>query len=106
MKVSRRALLERLGTGAALAAAGPRLAAARLSRGAGAGREPRAAGPIRLHRNENARGPSPKVVAAVAEAARRVAADYPDEEAAGLRRAIARLHAVPAEEVVLGCGSS
>jgi histidinol-phosphate aminotransferase len=105
MTVSRRVLLERLGVGAALAAAAPRLAAASLARDAEAGSERHPAGGIRLHRNENAHGPSAKAVAALVEAARRTSGDYPDEAVAALRRKIARIHGIGGDELVLGCGS-
>jgi histidinol-phosphate aminotransferase len=105
MTISRRTLLERLGVGAALAAAAPHLAAASVAEDADAGGGTRPASGIRLHRNENAHGPSAKVVAALVEAARRTTGDYPDTEVAALRSKIARFHGLPVDEVVLGCGS-
>jgi histidinol-phosphate aminotransferase len=104
MPISRRTLLEQLGAGAALVAAAPRLAAASLAPSDGA-TEARPAGPIRLHRNENAHGPSANVVAALVAAARHNAGDYPDTAVAELRRRLARVHGVGVEEIVLGCGS-
>ena len=62
-------------------------------------------GPIRLDRNENAYGPSAKAAAAMQEAVRTAAQRYPDAEAEALRTAIARVHRVTPDRVVLGCGS-
>ena len=62
--------------------------------------------PIRLHRNENVHGPSPRRHRR--DAGRRVdiaAGRYPDADADALQRKIASLHAVAPEQVVLGCGS-
>ncbi len=61
--------------------------------------------PIRLSRSQNAYGPSPKVIAAMHDAARNTGAD-PEEEADKLRTAIAAVHRVLADHVVLGCGST
>ena len=92
MSLTRRTLLARLGAAAAASiVAPPAGAASRL-------REP-----IRLHRNENAYGPSPSATAAIRDAASN---RYPDLEAASLRRKIADRHAVAPEQVVLGCGST
>ena len=107
MVISRRTLLGRLGAGAAAAAAAPHAAVEAL----GARRRPetemfRSGKPMRLHRNENVHGPSPRVIAAMHEAAGHPASRYPDVEAEALQRRIASLHAVAPERVVLGCGSS
>lgn len=63
-------------------------------------------GPIRLHRNENPYGPSRKVIAAMQKAALTAAHRYANVETDRLRRAIADLHNVSTDQVVLGCGSS
>jgi histidinol-phosphate aminotransferase len=108
MAISRRTLLGRLGAAAAAAAAAPRVAVdaigATLCRAAP--ETIRSARPIRLHRNENVHGPSPRVMAAMQEAAGHPASRYPDADADALRRKIADVHAVAPEQVVLGCGSS
>jgi histidinol-phosphate aminotransferase len=65
----------------------------------------RPSGPIPLNRNENAYGPSPKVIATMQEAAQAVANRYPDVDAEALRNTIAGYHRVTSEQVVLGCGS-
>ena len=109
MGISRRNLLRRIGAAAASTAAVPSLTEASLRAAFGepspaAGTRP-PGGPIRLDRNENARGPSPKVIATMQEAARTVAHRYPDVESEALRTAFARYHSVPSDRVVLGCGS-
>ena len=101
--MTRRTLLERLGASAVAAAAGPRHALAE-------GRPPAAlpaggSAPIRLHRNENVHGPSPRALAAIREAALQ-SARYPDAAAASLRETIADVHAVTLDRIVLGCGST
>lgn len=60
---------------------------------------------IKLASNENPLGPSPKVVEAVANAAKGLNF-YPDGAAFALRSALAERHGVPLEEVVLGNGSN
>jgi histidinol-phosphate aminotransferase len=106
MTISRRTLLERLGAGVALAVAAPRLAAAGLTGDAAALAGTRPGGAIRLHRNESAHGPSSKVIAALVEATKRTAGDYPDAAVEALRRKIARTHGIRVEQLVLGCGSA
>jgi histidinol-phosphate aminotransferase len=64
------------------------------------------AGPIRLHKNEAAYGPSHRAIAAMQEAARNGSSRYPDVESEALRTKIASLHGVTTDSVVLGCGSS
>ena len=100
--LSRRNLLRRL-TGGVVTAAIPTLA-----RGGVLWAEDLAtpAGPICLSRNENAYGPSKKVVAAMQEAAANAANRYPELEAEALRLKIAALHGVVPTQVVLGCGST
>ncbi len=58
-----------------------------------------------LDSNENAYGPSAKVMDAVQESLSRVNR-YPFREYDGLREEIARLHKVEANRVLLGCGST
>ena len=93
--MTRRTLLERLAAAAAASIVASPIRAASRSRA-----------PIRLHRNENAYGPSPAVAAAIRDAASNAQNRYPDVEAEPLRRRIANRHAVALEAVVLGCGSS
>src|SRR5882672_8772541 len=101
MAISRRALLQRLGASAAVAAAAPSLAHAASSE-----LEPRGAGPVRLHLNENAAGPSPSVMAAIRDSTSRVLHRYPETEEAALRERLGAWHRVPASNIVLGCGST
>src|ERR1700682_4341931 len=95
MSISRRTLLQRLSAGAAATVAGrwP----TELSAASPMGR------PIRLSRNENAYGPSPRAMAAMRQV---VSANrYADVETEVLRRKIADSHGVTPHPVVLGCGS-
>lgn len=61
-------------------------------------------GPIILSRNENAYGPSPKVIACMQQALQ-FANRYPDPSVAALHERIAQSHSVKLEQLVLGCGS-
>ena len=60
---------------------------------------------IKLASNENPRGPSPEVLAAVAAAAADLTR-YPDGNAFALKSAIATQFAVPSDAIVLGNGSN
>ena len=62
-------------------------------------------GPIRLNRNENAYGPSEKAVSAAASSFA-FANRYPSRQVEDLKEAIAGIHGVGAEQVVVGPGSS
>src|SRR5437762_3609193 len=110
MPISRRTLLRRMGAGAAAAVAAPSLVEPSLGATVvGAVTPPGGngpAGPIRLHRNEAAYGPSQRAIAAMQEAALKGASRYPDVESEALRTRIARLHGVTTDRVVLGRGSS
>jgi histidinol-phosphate aminotransferase len=59
---------------------------------------------IQLNSNENPYGPSPAARAAMTRS-QEVAARYPDYQEDEVRSALARLHGVAPEEVLLGCGS-
>jgi histidinol-phosphate aminotransferase len=102
MAISRRTLLETIGAGVVGAVTAPAVAS---TRDEVAGNSVRGSGPIRLHRNESAYGPSPKATAAIRNAAVDAKA-YPEAAADALRRKIAGHHGVSADRVVLGCGSS
>jgi len=101
--ISRRALFRQLGAGTAAAIGLPSLARAAdldgtidaIERG----------GLVRLDRNENPFGPSPRVLTAIREAASRNMGRYPDAIRASLRTALASLHGVYVDQVVLGAGS-
>ena len=113
--MSQSSLSRRRFTGALGAALGGTLVAP--GRSAGATQAPAAApapaagpalaGPaIDLSSNENPYGPSPAALEAMTRACRSVACRYPDDAEKQVIDAIARHHGVPAESVVLGCGSS
>jgi histidinol-phosphate aminotransferase len=106
MSISRRTLLARLGTGAALAwpGLGGTSAAGQVQQPAAV--TTRSAGPIRLHRNENTLGPSPKAIAAMRNLSEQACIRYPDLEAAALRRKLGAVHGVAVDRIVLGAGSS
>ena len=105
MAISRRSLLGRFAAstvaGAALQSLGP-LSLAENPHPQGASPRP---SPILLDQNENAYGPSAKVLAVLRDAAP-VSNRYPRTEYDSLVAKIAALHAVKSEQVVLGCGSS
>lgn len=61
-------------------------------------------GPIILSRNENAYGPSQKVIACMQDALG-FANRYPDPSVAVLHETIAQSHAIKPQQLVLGCGS-
>jgi histidinol-phosphate aminotransferase len=100
MTISRRHLFRRLGAAAAAVTAVPSLAELPLT--AAESRD----GLIRLDRNGNSYGPSPKTVAAMLDAAQASANRYSDIEAEALRKTIARFHSLPDDRIVLGCGST
>jgi histidinol-phosphate aminotransferase len=102
-EISRRTLFRQLGAGTAAAIGLPSLAHAAdpdrafdaVERGA----------PIRLDRNENPFGPSPRTLTAIRDAASRTVGRYPDAAHVSLRTALATLHGVYVDQVVLGAGS-
>jgi histidinol-phosphate aminotransferase len=105
MPITRRSLLGRLGAGAAAVAAGPALGEAAFA----SVLAPSVRGPadmLRLNRNENGYGPSPRAIRALQETAATVVQHYPESESGALRRRIASLHGVTPDQIVLGCGSS
>jgi histidinol-phosphate aminotransferase len=69
------------------------------------GEQPQAGGFIKLNTNENPYPPSPRVKAALGEAITDRLRLYPDPTAKELRRAIALLHGIEAEMVLVGNGS-
>ncbi len=60
--------------------------------------------PIILSRNENAYGPSQKVIASMQDALQ-FANRYPDAAVSALHERIAQSHSIKPEQLVLGCGS-
>jgi histidinol-phosphate aminotransferase len=105
MFLSRRRFLRSLGTGAAAAAA-VELPLAGFS---GLAFEPRRSssspGPIRLNSNENVYGPCAKALAAI-RSAESSSHRYPFMEYDDLVEAIAAIHQVKRDQVVVGCGST
>jgi histidinol-phosphate aminotransferase len=105
MSISRRNLLCQLGAGVAATAALPALkefgfgAALPLAAAGGS------AGPVILSRNENAYGPSEKVIAAMRDTVH-AANRYPLAQDSELYDRVAALHGIKAERIVFGCGSS
>jgi histidinol-phosphate aminotransferase len=106
MAISRRTLFRQLGAGTAAAIGLPPVARASLGRVfSGSVDRVVSGGPVRLHRNENPFGPAPRVLAAIREAATPTTSRYPDDAGALLRKTLANLHHVYADQVVLGAGS-
>jgi len=105
MPITRRNLLQGIAAGTALAAG------ARPVAGFAAAERPQpfpgvpAAGPTLLNRNENAYGPSEKVLGVIREAATS-SSRYPRDEYDALRAMLADLHKVKPQQIVLGVGSS
>jgi histidinol-phosphate aminotransferase len=60
---------------------------------------------VELNSNENPYGPSPAAREAMTRS-QAVAGRYPDAAVDEVRRALAKAHGVPPEQVLLGCGSS
>ena len=106
MAITRRTFVKGLGIGGAAAVAGPLVPAWVSARGQEAGsvaRPPR--GVVRLDSNENPHGPAPAALDAL-RGALGDAGRYPDAPVDDLQAAIAAMHRVKPECVLLGCGSS
>ena len=97
--LSRRAFASSLGAGFVA------LARPRASVALGAPASTAAAPYVGLDSNENPYGPSTRALAALAPSPS-AAARYPDAGEDEVRAALARLHGVTLEQVVLGCGST
>jgi len=98
---SRRDFSRTIGQTLALALAAPHLFRAGQARK----RAPALAGSIRLNGNENPYGPSPKALEALAGCGG-IASRYPGDTYTKMVDAIAQMHGVTAENIILGCGSS
>lgn len=59
---------------------------------------------LSLSQNESLRGPAPEVIAAATRALA-CGADYPDPDWSALRKALAHLHDIAAEQILCGAGS-
>lgn len=104
MPVTRRNFFRNVAAGAAATAAFPALAELAFSELVPASRASEPGGPIVLSRNENAYGPSQKVIASMQEALG-FANRYPDPAVSALHDRIANSHSIKPEQLVLGCGS-
>src|SRR5262249_60619338 len=105
MRISRRNLIGGLAAGAVARAAFRSVSDLAFADSPPATTPKPAAESIFLSRNENAYGPSPKVLAAMQES---LAGGnrYPRTEYDSLMNKIAALHQVRPEQIVLGCASS
>ena len=104
MSLTRRKLLHNCTTTAFATAALAPLADVAFSELVPASRASEPGGPIILSRNENAYGPSQKVVAMMRDSLQ-YANRYPDPEVSALHDRIAKSHSIKPEQLVLGCGS-
>src|SRR5580693_379996 len=104
MPITRRNFVRSVATGTAIGAGLPALAELALSELVPSSRAAEPGGPIILSRNENAYGPSQKVIASMQDALH-FANRYPDPAVNALHERIAQSHSVKPEQLVLGCGS-
>jgi histidinol-phosphate aminotransferase len=100
--LSRRGFTQLLGAGAAVAALRPALALSATARRSFS--TTTAGAPVRLSSNENPYGPSPAALRAMTDAFG-LAWRYPDEHADALGAALAEMHGVAPEHILLGNGS-
>jgi histidinol-phosphate aminotransferase len=104
MPVTRRNFFRNIAAGAAATAALPPLAELAFGEGIPASRASEPGGPIILSRNENAYGPSQRVIASMRNSLQFVNR-YPDPAVSALHERIAMSHSINPEQLVLGCGS-
>jgi histidinol-phosphate aminotransferase len=104
MPITRRNFFRNAAAGAVAAAALPPLADLALSELVPSSRASEPGGPIILSRNENAYGPSQKVVASMQDSLQFVNR-YPDAADKLLHERIAQSHSIQPIQMVLGCGS-
>jgi histidinol-phosphate aminotransferase len=104
MPTTRRKFFRNAASGVVTAAALPPLAEFVLSDLVPMSRASEPGGPIILSRNENAYGPSQKVIASMQDALH-FANRYPDPAVNALHEKIAQSHSIKPEQLVLGCGS-
>jgi histidinol-phosphate aminotransferase len=98
---SRRDFSRVVGQSLAFAVSAPYLRAAQGSRH----NQPAPEGAIHLNFNENPYGPSPKALEALA-ACGHTASRYPDGPYLRMREALAQIHGVERDNIMLGCGST
>lgn len=104
MSVTRRNFFRNTALGAVAAAALPPLADLAFSELVPGSRAGEPGGPIILSRNENAYGPSEKVIASMQNSLQFVNR-YPDAADKSLHERIAQSHSIHPDQMVLGCGS-
>ena len=104
MPFTRRSFVRNIAAGAAATAALPVVADLAFSELVPASRASEPGGPIILSRNENAYGPSQKVIASMQDSLQ-FANRYPDPAVSDLHARIAQSHSIKPEQLVLGCGS-
>src|SRR5580692_7798741 len=104
MSITRRSFVRNIAAGAAATAALPAAADLAFSELVPASRASEPGGPIILSRNENAYGPSQKVIVSMQESLQ-FANRYPDPAVNALHERIAKSHSIKPEQLVLGCGS-
>jgi histidinol-phosphate aminotransferase len=104
MPATRRKFFRALATSAAAATAIPSLGELAFSELVPGSRASEPGGAIILSRNENAYGPSQKVVTCMRDCLQ-FANRYPDPAVAALHERIAQSHSVKPDHLVLGCGS-
>jgi len=102
--ITRRNFFRNVAAGTAVAAALPPLADLAFSELVPSPRASGPGGPIILSRNENAYGPSQKVIASMQDSLQ-FANRYPDPAVNTLDGRIAQSHSIRPEQLVLGCGS-
>lgn len=104
MSTTRRNFFRNIAAGAVAAAALPPLAELTLDELVPASRASEPGSPIVLSRNENAYGPSQKVISSMRDSLQFVNR-YPDSADKSLHERIAQSHSIKPEQLVLGCGS-
>lgn len=104
MSITRRNFFRNTALGAVAAAALPPLADLAFSELVPGSRASEPGGPIILSRNENAYGPSEKVIASMQNSLQFVNR-YPDAADKSLHERIAQSHSIHPDQMVLGCGS-
>jgi histidinol-phosphate aminotransferase len=104
MDATRRSFLRNIAGGASFAAALPAVADLAFSELVPGSRASENGGPITLSRNENAYGPSQKVLASMQDSLQ-FANRYPDRAVEDLHERLAKAHSVKRAQLVLGCGS-
>jgi histidinol-phosphate aminotransferase len=104
MSITRRNFFRNAATVTSIAVGLPAIADLAFSELVPASRASEPGGPIILSRNENAYGPSQKVIASMQNSLQ-FANRYPDPAVSALHERIAKSHSIKPEQLVLGCGS-